>query len=133
MANEAAARLRYTKRRFRSDFLNAIGSSGQPERLDRHHLSPLLRPRVNTGSTFTKKTGAHTLTEAKQVQKARTMKAVSKPARRSQAERRQDSQARIMDAAMKLLVERGYDRFSLQDVGRLTGCSHELINHYYGN
>ena len=73
-------------------------------------------------------------TEPKQRQKSGATKEVSsKPARRSRADRRQDSQARILDASLKLLVERGYDRFSLQDVGRLAGCSHELINHYFDN
>ena len=56
-----------------------------------------------------------------------------KPVRRTHAERRQDSQSRILAASLKLLVERGYDQFSLQDVGRFAGCSHELINHYFDN
>lgn len=72
-------------------------------------------------------------TEPKQGQKPRATKAVNKPARRSRAERREDSQSRILNASLKLLVERGYDGFSLQNVGRLAGCSHELINHYFGN
>ena len=59
--------------------------------------------------------------------------AAVKPVRRTQAQRRETSQARILDASLKLLVERGYDRFSLQDVGRLAGCSYELVNHYFGN
>ncbi|MEC3909501.1 TetR/AcrR family transcriptional regulator [Sphingobium sp. CR2-8] len=53
--------------------------------------------------------------------------------RRTQEERRQESQARILEAAKELLVERGYDRFSLQHVGQAAGCSYELINHYFGN
>ena len=53
--------------------------------------------------------------------------------RRTQAQRREESQARILDASLNLLVERGYDRFSLQDVGSLAGCSYELVNHYFGN
>ncbi len=56
-----------------------------------------------------------------------------KPQRRSQAERRGDSQARILGAAIDLLIEKGFDRFSLHDVGKRAGCSHELVNFYFGN
>lgn len=72
-------------------------------------------------------------TERKGVSMTRDVKPVEKQKRRTRAERREDSQSRILDASRKLLVERGYDAFSLQDVGRLAGCSHELINHYFGN
>jgi len=73
-------------------------------------------------------------TKTKPVPKPGTMKSTKeKPVRRSHAERRQDSQARILEASLKLLVERGYDQFSFQDVARLAGCSHELINHYFTN
>lgn len=56
-----------------------------------------------------------------------------KPPRRSQAERRDESQARILSAAILLLIEKGFDRFSLHDVGKRAKCSHELVNHYFGN
>jgi AcrR family transcriptional regulator len=53
--------------------------------------------------------------------------------RPTQAERREESTRRILTASMKLLAQNGYDRFSLQDVGRHAGCSYELVNHYFGN
>lgn len=56
-----------------------------------------------------------------------------KSPRRSQAERRGESQARIIGAAIDLLIEKGFDRFSLHDVGKRAGCSHELVNFYFGN
>ena len=34
---------------------------------------------------------------------------------------------------MQLLIEKGYDRFSLQDVGQQAKCSYELVNFYFGN
>ena len=71
-------------------------------------------------------------TEAKQIPSTGEMKAV-KPQRRSHEARREESRARILDASQKLLVEKGYEGFSLQDVGRMAGCSHELVNHYFVN
>lgn len=56
-----------------------------------------------------------------------------KPLRRSQAQRREESRARILDAAMQLVIEHGFDRFSLQDIGKKAHCSHELVNFYFGN
>ena len=56
-----------------------------------------------------------------------------RPHRKSQAQRRGDSQARILGAAIDLLIEKGFDRFSIQDVGKRAHCSHELVNFYFGN
>lgn len=56
-----------------------------------------------------------------------------KPQRRSQSQRREESKARILDAAIELLIENGFDRFSLQDIGKRAGCSHELVNFYFEN
>ncbi|MEJ7935943.1 TetR/AcrR family transcriptional regulator [Sphingobium sp. AN558] len=53
--------------------------------------------------------------------------------RRSQAQRREESRARILDAAMELVIENGFDRFSLQDIGKKANCSHELVNFYFVN
>jgi AcrR family transcriptional regulator len=53
--------------------------------------------------------------------------------RPTQAERREESTRRILAASLQLLADNGYDRFSLQDVGRRARCSYELINHYFGN
>ena len=56
-----------------------------------------------------------------------------KPPRRTQAERRDESKARILGATIDLLIEKGFDRFSLHDVGKRAKCSHELVNFYFGN
>jgi AcrR family transcriptional regulator len=74
----------------------------------------------------------HMSNEANQPASANATKP-AKPPRRSRESRREESQARILDASLKLLVERGYDAFSLQDVGRMAACSHELVNHYFTN
>ena len=34
---------------------------------------------------------------------------------------------------MELVIENGFDRFSLQDIGKKAHCSHELVNFYFGN
>jgi AcrR family transcriptional regulator len=52
--------------------------------------------------------------------------------RRTQAERRDEAERRILEAATQLVVERGYDRFSLADVGELAGYSRGLPGHYFG-
>jgi TetR/AcrR family acrAB operon transcriptional repressor len=51
---------------------------------------------------------------------------------RTQAERRAEAERRILEAAIRLLVERGYDRFSMQEVGELAGYSRGLPAHYFG-
>lgn len=51
---------------------------------------------------------------------------------RTQAERRDEAERRILEAAIRLLVERGYDRFSLADVGDVAGYSRGLPGHYFG-
>jgi AcrR family transcriptional regulator len=53
--------------------------------------------------------------------------------RRTQSQRRDESKARILTAAIELLIEKGFDRFSLQDVGKRANCSHELVNFYFGS
>jgi AcrR family transcriptional regulator len=57
----------------------------------------------------------------------------TKSRRRSQAQRREDSKARILAAAIDLVNEKGFDRFSLQDIGQAAKCSHELVNFYFGS
>lgn len=51
---------------------------------------------------------------------------------RTQAERREEAERRIVQAAIRLVVEKGYDRFSLADVGDLAGYSRGLPGHYFG-
>ena len=55
------------------------------------------------------------------------------PQRRTQAERRQESERRLLDAGVRLLVERGFDRFALADVGELAGYSRGLAGHHFEN
>jgi AcrR family transcriptional regulator len=52
---------------------------------------------------------------------------------RTQAERREESERRILEAAIRLVVERGYDRFSMAEVGELAGYSRGLPAHYFGS
>lgn len=53
--------------------------------------------------------------------------------RRSQAERRADSERRLLRASAELIVERGLDRTSLADIGRRAGASHAAVNHRFGS
>jgi AcrR family transcriptional regulator len=53
-------------------------------------------------------------------------------ARRTQAERRAESRARLIDAAIELLGTRGYAGTSLAEIGALAGLSRGLVNHHFG-
>lgn len=53
--------------------------------------------------------------------------------RRSQAERRAESDQRIVAAAAALIVERGIDGASLAEIGRRAGYSHGLVHHRFGS
>ncbi|WP_189265059.1 TetR/AcrR family transcriptional regulator [Streptomyces fuscichromogenes] len=53
--------------------------------------------------------------------------------RRTQAERRSDSQARLVAAAIRLLGTRGYAGASLAEIGREAGLSRGLVNHHFGS
>jgi TetR/AcrR family acrAB operon transcriptional repressor len=52
--------------------------------------------------------------------------------RRTQAERRDEAETRLIKAATKLVAERGYDGFTLADVGEAAGYSRGLPGHYFG-
>lgn len=52
--------------------------------------------------------------------------------RRTQADRREEAEARLLDAAIRLVAEKGYDGFSLADVGEAAGFSRGLPAHYFG-
>lgn len=54
-------------------------------------------------------------------------------ARRTQAERRADSEQRLLRASVELIVEQGLDGTSLADIGRRVGASHALVNHRFGS
>ena len=51
---------------------------------------------------------------------------------RTQAERREEAEASIILAAARLVAEKGYDGFSLADVGEKAGYSRGLPAHYFG-
>lgn len=53
--------------------------------------------------------------------------------RRTQAERRADSEQRLLRASVELIVEQGLDGTSLADIGRRAGASHALVNHRFGS
>ena len=52
--------------------------------------------------------------------------------RRSQAERRAESERQILLAATRLIAERGLRGVSLRDVGREAGYSRGIVNHHFG-
>ncbi|MGE0741991.1 MAG: TetR/AcrR family transcriptional regulator [Hyphomonadaceae bacterium] len=53
--------------------------------------------------------------------------------RRTQLQRRIDAETKLLDASLTLLVERGYDRFALSEVGELAGYSRGLAAHHFVN
>lgn len=53
--------------------------------------------------------------------------------RRTQAERRADSEQRLLRASAELIVEQGLAGTSLADIGRRAGASHALVNHRFGS
>jgi AcrR family transcriptional regulator len=55
------------------------------------------------------------------------------PRRRTQAERRAESEQRLLEATAELIVERGIQRTSLADIGTRAGYSHALVNHLFGS
>jgi AcrR family transcriptional regulator len=52
--------------------------------------------------------------------------------RRTQAARREEAEGRLVQAALKLLAERGYDGFTMAEVGEAAGYSRGLPAHYFG-
>ncbi|MEM7079761.1 MAG: TetR/AcrR family transcriptional regulator [Pseudomonadota bacterium] len=52
--------------------------------------------------------------------------------RKTQTERKHEAEEALMDAACKLICERGAVRFSLAEVGALAGYSRGLVNHHFG-
>jgi AcrR family transcriptional regulator len=54
-------------------------------------------------------------------------------ARRSHAERRDEAEQRLLDAAIALVAERGLERLTLADVGEAAGYSRGLPAHYFGS
>ncbi len=54
-------------------------------------------------------------------------------ARRTQAERRAESERRLLVASAELIVEHGLENTSLADIGRRAGASHAAVNHRFGS
>jgi AcrR family transcriptional regulator len=52
--------------------------------------------------------------------------------RRSQAERREEAESGLLRVATKLIAQRGYDGFTLADLGAAAGYSRGLPAHYFG-
>ena len=59
------------------------------------------------------------------------LRAVATP--RTQAERTAESDARMLAAAVQLIVERGADGMTLKDVGEFAGYSRGLAGHRFGS
>jgi AcrR family transcriptional regulator len=52
--------------------------------------------------------------------------------RRTQQERRAESERKLLQATAQLIVERGFGQVSLAAIGQRAGCSHALVNHLFG-
>jgi TetR/AcrR family acrAB operon transcriptional repressor len=52
--------------------------------------------------------------------------------RRTQTERREEAEAKLIEAAIKLVAQTGYDSFSLAELGDHAGFSRGLPGHYFG-
>jgi AcrR family transcriptional regulator len=55
------------------------------------------------------------------------------PSPRTQAQRRAESEAALLDAAAELIAERGIDRASLGSIGERAGSSRGLPTHHFGS
>ncbi len=53
--------------------------------------------------------------------------------RRTQAQRRELSDRRMLDAAFKLIERQGCSRTTLVEIGELSGYSHGLVSHRFGS
>jgi AcrR family transcriptional regulator len=53
--------------------------------------------------------------------------------RRSQSERRDEAEQKMLQAAVRLVAERGLERVTLTDVGEAAGYSRGLPAHYFGS
>jgi TetR/AcrR family acrAB operon transcriptional repressor len=52
--------------------------------------------------------------------------------RRTQAERREEAESRLIETAIRLVAEKGYDGFTLAEVAEAAGYSRGLPTHYFG-
>ncbi len=58
---------------------------------------------------------------------------VASPPRRTQAERSARSDKRMLEAAIRLMVERGYKKTTLVAIGEAAGYSRGLVTHRFGS
>jgi AcrR family transcriptional regulator len=78
-------------------------------------------------------TGKRKRGDAHSMAAVRPASASSDNGRRSQAERRDEAEQRLLKAAIRLVAERGLERFTLADVGEAAGYSRGLPAHYFGS
>ena len=55
------------------------------------------------------------------------------PTRRTQQERRAETERRVLDAALELIATGGSASMSLGRVGELAGYSRGIVNHHFGS
>lgn len=53
--------------------------------------------------------------------------------RRTQQQRRAESERKLLAATAELIVDRGFAGLSLTAIGERAGCSHALVNHLFGS
>ena len=53
--------------------------------------------------------------------------------RRTQAQRHQESEQKLIQAAIEIVADRGYDQLRLAELGEAAGFSRALAAHYFGN
>jgi len=61
------------------------------------------------------------------------MASESKKPRRTQAERREEARGAIIEATIRLVASKGYDRFTFADVGEVSGYSRGIVSHYFAS
>lgn len=59
--------------------------------------------------------------------------AAAPPARRTQVDRRQESEARLLEAARQIVARKGWTGMTLAEVGEAAGVSRGLAAHYFGS
>lgn len=63
----------------------------------------------------------------------RTMRPVTEPPRRTRAQQRHDTEARILAAARETFAELGYERTTIRAVATAAGVNPGLVMHYFGS
>ena len=55
------------------------------------------------------------------------------PVRRKQSERSAESAKRLLDAAVQIIAEKGFDKATTAEIGERAGYSREMVRHRYGS